>query len=176
MPDDGRYLATLCKFGSGDVPDVCARVYDPNDGHLIWEDAPAHEGSERGNNLIVDYSGDWLTVWHGGSERVPPWAAFWNTQTWKSQPAPFMPTYSGAGWSPELDYWAARPNDGQYPVLHARATGKAVVGLGDDYRSSGEQKFSHDGKLFAWGTADGVVHVADIAEVRRRLSAIGLGW
>src|SRR5439155_25965058 len=35
---------------------------------------------------------------------------------------------------------------------------------------------SRDGAKVAWATTDGTVYVADVAEVRQRLSATGVGW
>jgi hypothetical protein len=37
-------------------------------------------------------------------------------------------------------------------------------------------EFSRDGRIVAWGEADGTVSVCDLAEVQRRLAEIGLGW
>jgi serine/threonine protein kinase/WD40 repeat protein len=36
--------------------------------------------------------------------------------------------------------------------------------------------FTPDGTRLIWGNTDGVVHVGDLPEVRKRLSAVGLGW
>jgi hypothetical protein len=36
--------------------------------------------------------------------------------------------------------------------------------------------FSPDGKLLAWGNADGTVSVCDLGEANRRLREVGLAW
>jgi WD40 repeat protein len=47
--------------------------------------------------------------------------------------------------------------------------------LGWDNRASWPH-FSPDGKLLAWGTADGTVLVCDLDETTQRLNRLGLGW
>jgi hypothetical protein len=37
-------------------------------------------------------------------------------------------------------------------------------------------EFSRDGRIVAWGEADGTVSVCDLVEVQRRLAELGLGW
>jgi len=37
-------------------------------------------------------------------------------------------------------------------------------------------EFSPDGRFIAWGTTDGTVLVAEMAEVFQRLEKLGLGW
>jgi hypothetical protein len=52
-----------------------------------------------------------------------------------------------------------------------------LVTLGIDRRvSSVLRSFSPDGQRLAWGNADGTVALCKLAEARRRLAAVGLGW
>jgi eukaryotic-like serine/threonine-protein kinase len=53
---------------------------------------------------------------------------------------------------------------------------RELTTLGLDSRSSALPTFSADGGRFAWGSAEGVVFVANLREVQRRLSEVGLGW
>jgi hypothetical protein len=73
---------------------------------------------------------------------------------------------------------AIHPSGGQF----ARAAGQGMVvlgrnqpaggvALGIDWRPVFLPFFSPDGKLLAWGTAEGVVLVAELEAVRRRLEA-----
>ena len=171
--DDGRFLVTLSRFNtiSGKEHQVC--VYSPQDGVQIWADPGTANAAGNANAFALDYEGQWLTIWHGGNE---PWAAFWATGSWQKKDASFIPKFNGKGWSPDSDYYTSGVESLAYPLLRLKKTAEPAVGLAIDERMNGEQKFSHDGKLFAWGGADGVVHVADIEEVRRKLNEVGLGW
>jgi serine/threonine protein kinase/WD40 repeat protein len=52
-----------------------------------------------------------------------------------------------------------------------------LVTLGIDYPIvGGSQRFNASGSHFAWGNVDGTVTVCDLQEVRRRLTALDLGW
>ncbi len=52
-----------------------------------------------------------------------------------------------------------------------------LVTLGiDTWTEEGRPTFSQDGTLLAWGNRDGTVTVCHLAEVQRRLAALGLGW
>jgi len=42
--------------------------------------------------------------------------------------------------------------------------------------TSGGSEFSRDGRLVAWGNANGTVTVCNLVEMQRRLAEIGLGW
>jgi hypothetical protein len=46
----------------------------------------------------------------------------------------------------------------------------------DEKLSSVLNSFSHDGRYLAWGTTEGSVFVADLAEVQSRLASGGIGW
>jgi serine/threonine protein kinase/WD40 repeat protein len=46
----------------------------------------------------------------------------------------------------------------------------------DEKASSVLNAFSHDGRYLAWGTTEGSVFVADLAEVQRRLATGGIAW
>jgi serine/threonine protein kinase/WD40 repeat protein len=46
----------------------------------------------------------------------------------------------------------------------------------DEKRSCVLNSFSHDGRYLAWGTTEGSVFVADLAEVQRRLASGGIAW
>ncbi len=82
------------------------------------------------------------------------------------------------GHSPE-HCQAIGPSGDQFAVhgpggLQVRGLGGSESGLplGSDWSRSFPPSFSPDGKLLAWGTHEGVVLEADIAEVRRRLAGL----
>ena len=61
-------------------------------------------------------------------------------------------------------------------LIHRGQT-EGILNLDRDHQGTCVRKqFSRDGSLFVWGNLDGTVNVCDIAEVRRRLTEIGLGW
>jgi len=53
---------------------------------------------------------------------------------------------------------------------------KRAVVLGAGLRGTSKAKFSPDGRRIAWGTSDGTVLVAEMADVFQRLKQLGLGW
>jgi hypothetical protein len=46
----------------------------------------------------------------------------------------------------------------------------------DAQHTPAQSEFTLDGRLVAWGSADGTVSVCDLVEVQRRLAEISLGW
>jgi hypothetical protein len=64
--------------------------------------------------------------------------------------------------------------DGPHGLMVCGRDGPANgVPLGSDWTRSIPVAFSVDGRLFAWGTEQGALLVAEIPEVRRRLSELG---
>jgi hypothetical protein len=57
-----------------------------------------------------------------------------------------------------------------------RDNSRRSVVLGTGLWGPGFPEFSRDGQWIAWGTADGTVFVAGMADVFRRLEELGLGW
>jgi WD40 repeat protein len=58
-------------------------------------------------------------------------------------------------------------------LIRDRRPGSAGLYLSTDGEPNGSPSFSLDGRLFAWGTTDGTVLVADIDTVRRQLASLG---
>lgn len=64
-----------------------------------------------------------------------------------------------------------------WSLMSERVGNRPVLALGIDTQGvSPFPKFSSDGNLVAWGSSDGTVFVADLAEVRQHLGEIGIGW
>jgi WD40 repeat protein len=57
-----------------------------------------------------------------------------------------------------------------------RANPQESVVLGAGLQGPADADFSPDGRFIAWGTTDGTVFVAEMAEVFRRVEQLGLGW
>jgi hypothetical protein len=57
-----------------------------------------------------------------------------------------------------------------------RASPQHSVVLGAGLQGPADADFSPDGRFIAWGTTDGTVMVAEMAEVFRRMEQLGLGW
>jgi hypothetical protein len=60
--------------------------------------------------------------------------------------------------------------------LHRMGDPLPLVTLGIDIECSPRSTFNLDGTRLAWGNRDGTVTVCYLAEVQRRLAAIGFGW
>jgi hypothetical protein len=76
--------------------------------------------------------------------------------------------------------WARLPyyiDNRQLPRAHTRGQTERVLDLDRDTKGCSVRKqFSSSGGLFVWATSMAPCRVCDIAEVRRRLTEIGLGW
>jgi WD40 repeat protein len=71
----------------------------------------------------------------------------------------------------------AEPSDTQPGyALWRRGEGSPLVILGIDGGYSCWPQFSRDGRLLAWGNAEGTVTVAQLDRVQERLASVGLGW
>jgi WD40 repeat protein len=60
--------------------------------------------------------------------------------------------------------------------LHRMGDPLPLVTLGIDIECSPRSTFNLDGTRLAWGNRDGTVTVCYLAEIQRRLAAIGFGW
>lgn len=69
--------------------------------------------------------------------------------------------------SPALDRFVTASRNGWLLSHRKRAVPRITLGL--DWQATGYPMFSPDGQYLAWGTAEGVVLVADLDEVQRRL-------
>lgn len=80
--------------------------------------------------------------------------------------------------SPGAEYGSRYGFESHYKLYLYRKPGKApLVSLGIDAEPSVvAYNFNPSGTHLAWGNYDGTVILCDIAEVQRRLAAIGLGW
>jgi serine/threonine protein kinase/WD40 repeat protein len=78
--------------------------------------------------------------------------------------------------SPGARFWGGIP-DAIYGCMLGRGGDKhPLVTLGIDFQVPSDTQFSDDGRLLAWGNADGTVMVCDHQEVQRHLAEVGLGW
>ena len=78
---------------------------------------------------------------------------------------------------PRARYWAGHTQSAYGFELGRRRGQQPLVTLGIDSRQSSiVDQFSDDGRLLAWGNADGTVLVCDIQAVRHKLAEVGLGW
>jgi serine/threonine protein kinase/WD40 repeat protein len=62
-------------------------------------------------------------------------------------------------------------------TVHERGRDSPLVTIAADLTPVGTHaEFSRNGRIAAWGEADGTVSVCNLVEVQRRLAEIGLGW
>jgi eukaryotic-like serine/threonine-protein kinase len=57
-----------------------------------------------------------------------------------------------------------------------QGNGQHMATLGLDSRISSTPAFDSDGERFAWGSAEGVVFIADLRKIQSRLAEVNLGW
>ena len=149
--------------GFAPATDAGEAPFDTRTGEDIWT-GPIE--TKRGYGLALDREGMLLTdegrtvieLPSGKFREIPPEGAT-----------------DGYRWSPEMPYLI--DNRKIQLALVPRGQAERVLDLDRDNKGSCIRKqFSPDGSLFVWGNLDGTVNVCDIAEVRRRLTEIGLGW
>jgi serine/threonine protein kinase/WD40 repeat protein len=79
--------------------------------------------------------------------------------------------------APREAWMAGGTSDGKGVNLFAAEDQAPRTTLGVDHVcTSLHSSFSPDGKLLAWGTAEGMVLVCDLEQTIRRLEGLGLGW
>ena len=73
--------------------------------------------------------------------------------------------------------WIAQASDGSRTQLYDRGGRVLLDRLPDEPWSSSPQ-FSPDldGRYLIWGNRSGAVTVADLVEIQRRLTGLGVGW
>ena len=142
---------------------------------VVWQVFSGFSAQEQQSVIaeggaILDPSGKvlWLNLGHGKG-------ALMEMPSWKL--LEFLGRSDGEFLSPGARYWGRR-QDSLMGLLVGRAASKnPLVNLGIDSQvSSTVSQFGDDGRMLAWGNADGTVFVADINEVQRRLAEFGLGW
>ena len=78
-------------------------------------------------------------------------------------------------WRPDMPYFIDNATSTRLSLVPRG--GQPVLDLDRDQRGSCVRKqLSPGGDRFVWGTIEGTVFVCDFAEVRRRLTEMGLGW
>ncbi len=165
LPEDGRWIVVKGVSGADRPADRRVKVFDTQSGATIWpiDDKHAQSGTW---GLMLDRSGKFLTDEATSIVELP---------SGKFLGDPRAGATDGHRWSPEMPYFI--DNRQGHLSLTPHGQTERVLDLDRDSNGSGVRKqFSPNGGLFVWGSLDGTVHVCDVAEVRRRLTEIGLGW
>jgi len=77
---------------------------------------------------------------------------------------------------PAARLWASQLADPpRFSIRRGDTQHLATLGL-DSKMYSSPPSFNADGERFAWGNTEGVVFIADLREIQRRLAAVDLGW
>ena len=137
------------------------RGYDTASGRELWKAVSARvEGNSK---VRLDPSGRWFAYnaeAAGLRFRLMAWSDFAEAGLIPGCEAigPTAQEFAGHGW-----------------VLFDRPGLQGRTALATDWQTCPDTTvFSRDGKFLAWGTDEGVVLVADLNEVRRRLNALGI--
>jgi hypothetical protein len=92
-------------------------------------------------------------------------------------PTPLAASSSLRWVSPRARYWVGLGGTDRHPQLFDKA-GTLLVEQLSEPNGQLDMPFSPDldGRYLLWGNPSGLVSVADLVEVRRRLTGVGLGW
>jgi serine/threonine protein kinase/WD40 repeat protein len=164
-PPDGSFFVVTGVEGRQKPYQRAIRVWGASDGKELWSQVVkagpsiSLEPTGRLLQFTQDASGKQVIVEMPSGKLVGP-------------PSP------GGILSPDARYAVMNQ---PYPAgqdLIRLSDGKRLVALGIESArtSSYVCGFDPTGTRYAWGAAEGTVMVADVAEVQRRLTEVGLGW
>ena len=167
MPEDGRFLALKGLAGQNQPEHHVVKVFDAATGATLWAGPKDASDPRRGTSgLMLDRTGQYLTdekqyvvELPGGKllDKPPPGAT------------------DAHRWRPDMPYFIDNATSTRLSLVPRG--GQPVLDLDRDQRGSCVRKqLSPGGDRFVWGTIEGTVFVCDFAEVRRRLTEMGLGW
>jgi WD40 repeat protein len=167
MPDGSLFFAVAQAKGA---EEHVVRAYDGKTGAVLWK----HTTGLRANfdDVVLDAEGQLLRTDspHGGVLRNPATGDEVGTD---SRGRDFGP--SGRFALCKNDAVTAL-RDYRGFALCVPADGEPVIALGIDTHSLGFRECSRDGRLIAWGNADGSVTVCDLQSIWNRLKEVGLEW
>jgi WD40 repeat protein len=166
---DGRFALADGRTGPGN-DHVRLIVFDPLVGRLLWSIPLAPEAFTQ-----FDIDPDGESIWHvpTGHNLVGTHVIRKHFEGRVIDPVPRV--FQTRGRNGELVAHGDEPVP--YGVVIRRAAdGTPILHLARDAAYVERIVFDRTGKRFAWGQRDGAVMVADLDEVQRRLTGIGLGW
>jgi hypothetical protein len=170
-PTDGRFFGMIGYYGpSGETARI--NVYDGVTGKEIWASEPETRMHGGDRPLIVfDPKGRYLMIGRYGKSSGQTTSVEMPSGKLLRQ-AEYGPVWRAA-WSLDMPY-RTEARSGALGLFRPEDKDPVLL-FGIDTPTMG-QRFFATGTRYAWGNADGTVHVADIPEVQRRLARIGLGW
>jgi serine/threonine protein kinase/WD40 repeat protein len=180
-PADGRYVAMVGYFANNQMKGarrVVLKAFNAVTGEPLWQSEPEEPPGNLRIELAVDPAGKHLTVrriYLGGGPKSHAMLLEGDTGKYLSA----TELHAGAGWGPSMPFWLDRHNANYWHSLALVPRDKkapAVVLAIDPKPSGTKMSFNSDGSRFAWGNADGSVNVADLIEINRRLTEVGLEW
>jgi serine/threonine protein kinase/WD40 repeat protein len=167
LPEDGHLIVVKGTYGQEQPEGRKVVAYDARTGKELWLQDLGAQGLERNDRgLMLDRSGKFLTHESEGIVELPSGKYLGKTPGGAAD---------GHRWSPEMPY--VIDNRQTLLSLVPRGQSERVLDLDRDSQGSCVRKqLSASGERFVWGNLDGTVQVANFAEIRRRLTEIGLGW
>ncbi|MCI0639686.1 MAG: protein kinase [Gemmataceae bacterium] len=146
-------------------------------GKSLWQTEPEPLGPEDHVRLSLDRSGNVLDLryWDEKNKRwtleVAIEAATNKLIGTAHRHAP------NSGWSAAFRLRIDQQPGRYYLRVAPKDKVETLLNLAiDQYPTGTVQTWNSDGTRYAWGRADGVVQVADLDEIQRRLSNVRLGW
>ena len=170
LSGDGQVLAVCGSRFNGSYTNHVLQVLNPQTGQLLC--SPPAPNTGDGDAFFLDASGRLLGYASGPSKRI---------DLYKIPSGRLTGHFVGRVGEASLGAkWLAHrlgPGDSMVGVrVWQRDSPQQSVVLGAGLEGPGDPKFSPDGRFIAWGTTDGTVLVAEMAEVFHRIEELRLGW
>jgi len=170
-PQNGTYFVVVGRGGPQGTR-VVNKVIDGSTGKVLGV-IPMTRSIRYGHPLVLDPGGKVLAISTSNND---------NQRTLFAMPSIKMLGTMDHGadgpcaLGPAGQFWASQLSD-PFRFSLRRGDGQYLATLGLDSKMySSPPNFSADGGRFAWGNTEGVVFIADLREIQRRLSAVSLGW
>jgi WD40 repeat protein len=170
LSNDGRLIAVCGASLDQAHTNHILQVFEPTTGSLLCSLPMTRPFNWNGDALALDPSGSLLAHWDTKAARTLVYAMPSGTETQRH--LTMVDALSPGG------HWLAgqdRQNGQGFTVRKADDTNWSLC-LGVDHLIAMHPQFSLDGRLVAWGTAEGTVFVCDLEDTIHRLEQLGLGW
>lgn len=164
MSPDGKWVAVGTRNHRG------VRVFNVREGRLAWADSIGF-----GTHLAISADSRWLAVGTDGGcfvFAIDSGALRWHRAVEEGE----RPSFWEVAFSPDGRTLAWTPKPSRIQLLEAD-TGSEILTL--EYptrRYITRLEFSPDGNTLAETSTKHVIHLWNIAELRRELTTVGLGW
>ena len=154
--------------GVGTNGNNVVKVFDPINGRELCSlpDTGKHGSDWLATDPETSRVGYWLGTNQGTGFFKMPGGEFWRS----------YPSCEVRALSPDGMFLTAQADDSRGISVLKTADTTWRLTLGFDHSLAFQSSFSPNGKLLAWGSAEGTVMVCNLSETLTNLQLIGLGW